>query len=406
MIDFALFMKNQYSSTTLTINLAAIAENYRALKNNCAKNCVVSAVVKADAYGLGVLEVASALENAGCSTFFVANLDEGVELRNILPQVKIYVLHGLVAGQEDVFVKHNLTPVLNSIQQVNLWLQHSEKMQEKLSCVLHFDTGMNRLGIKGKGKREGEGGEGIRGKGEGQWVINNEQKKKKDYSPFPFSLLLSPLTSHSSLNIEYIMSHLACADEENHPMNSQQLVEFQNVAGNFEGIKLSLANSSGIFLGQKYHFDMVRPGVALYGANPTPYTKNPMKNVVTLTSKILQIELVDRAGAVGYGASYKLHHGTKIATIAVGYADGYLRSLSNQGICAIDGVIVPVIGRVSMDLVTVDVTKIPDEKLYVGAEVELIGENIPVDVVAGRAGTIGYEILTSLGARYRRRFKV
>jgi alanine racemase len=204
----------------------------------------------------------------------------------------------------------------------------------------------------------------------------------------------------ATLDIKYIMSHLACADEKEHAKNSEQLIEFKSLAKKFTGIKLSIANSAGVFLGREYHLDMVRPGIALYGGNPTINSQNRMKNVIKLTSKILQIERVDSAGTVGYGATHKITRGTKIATIAVGYANGYLRSLSDRGICAVNGHIVPVIGRVSMDLVTIDVTKIPDEKLF-DAEVELIGDYISVNEVAQKAGTISYEIITSLGGRYR-----
>ncbi len=359
-------MKNQYASTTLTINLAAIAENYNILKSNCSKNCLVSSVVKANAYGLGVDAVASRLAKEGCNIFFVANLDEAVELRGILTEAQIFVLHGLTEGQEEAFVNYEIIPVLNSSYQVDLWKQYSIIKQKKLSCALHFDTGMNRLGLR----------------------FSNYLEVGKDFSDY--------------FDIKYIMSHLACADDKSHQLNREQLNEYQAIKSHFKGIKLSIANSSAIFLGEDYHFDMVRPGIALYGGNPAPYIANPMKNVINLTSKILQIEQVDRASTIGYGASHKLKLGMKIATIAAGYADGYLRSLSNVGICAVGGVIVPVIGRVSMDIVTLDVTNVPDPHLKIGAEVELIGDNIPVDIIAGKAGTIAYEILTSLGSRYKK----
>jgi len=357
---------NHYASTILTINLNAVRENYKILKAEVGGSKVM-AVVKANAYGLGVAQIAPALAIDGCDSFFVANLDEALELRETLSDVTIFVLHGIIAGQEDVFTENNITPVLNCIDQVNIWQKYAIKKQKNLPCILHFDTGMNRLGIRKE-------------------TISNGKLKSEN------------------LDIKYIMSHLACADEKEHAKNKEQLLEFHSIAKNFPGIKLSIANSGAIFLGKDYHLDMVRPGVAIYGVNPSIDSPNNMKNVVSLTSKILQIEQVDSAGTVGYGAKYKIKAGTRIATIAVGYADGYLRSLSDCGICAIGGQIVPVIGRVSMDLVTVDVTKIPVEKLA-GAEIELIGDNISVDVVAKRAGTIGYEILTSLGSRYKRIYR-
>jgi alanine racemase len=333
-------MNNQYSSTTLTINLQAIRENYRILKGMVGGG-IIAPAVKANAYGLGIKKIAPVLENEGCNMFFVANLDEALELRELLPNVTIFVLHGIVLDQEDIFTAYNITPVLNSTYQINIWQQHAIKKQEILDCILHFDTGMNRLGIRG--------------------II--------DVNINP--LYINPL---------YIMSHLACADDKMHPKNNAQLLEFQSIAKNFTGKKLSLANSGGIFLGKNYHLDMVRPGIAIYGCNPLNNLPNPMKNVINLTSKILQIERVDRAVTVGYGALRKVERGTKIATIAVGYADGYLRCLGDRGICAIGGVFVPVIGRISMDLITLDVTEIADAKLSEIEEIELIGDNIPVDV--------------------------
>jgi alanine racemase len=359
-------MKNQHSSTTLAVNLNAVRENYRILKKE-ASNAKVSAVVKANAYGLGVAAIAPQLNTEGCDSFFVANLDEALELRQILPHVMIFVLHGILSGQEACFTQNNLRPVLNSTEQINIWQQHAIKKRKTLPCIIHFDTGMNRLGISAS-KVNGQHG----------FSIENT----------------------ATLDIKYIMSHLACADEKEHAKNSEQLIEFKSLAKKFTGIKLSIANSAGVFLGREYHLDMVRPGIALYGGNPTINSQNRMKNVIKLTSKILQIERVDSAGTVGYGATHKITRGTKIATIAVGYANGYLRSLSDRGICAVNGHIVPVIGRVSMDLVTIDVTKIPDEKLF-DAEVELIGDYISVNEVAQKAGTISYEIITSLGGRYR-----
>lgn len=362
------FMKNQYSTTILTVDLAAIRENYRILQKICGSNCKISGVVKANAYGLGIEPVAKTLAGEGCDEFFVANLDEALTLRKILPDITIFVLHGIMPGEEEAFEYNKITPVLNSIQHINLLLQRSVLIGYKLPCAIHFNTGMNRLGF-----------DSISGK---KFLLDNDIIQK--------------------LDVKYITSHLACSDEANNPMNKQQLVEFQNITKDFEGERLSFANSGAVFLGNEYHFNMARCGLALYGGNPNNSSINPMKNVVKLTSKMLQIHQIDRDGTVGYGASHKVTAGTKTATIAIGYADGYLRSLSNSGICAVDGIIVPIIGRVSMDLVILDVTNVPDSKLEVGREVELIGENIPVETVALKAGTISYEILTSLGPRYKR----
>lgn len=346
-------MTNPYADSTLKISLSAIADNYRLLNKTGGKS---AAVVKANAYGLGVEKVAPAIAKAGCSDFFVANLDEAIELRGILPKSAIYVFHGIHKGQEKIFREYKLIPVLNSMEQVKLCTAG------KLSGVLHFDTGMNRLGMSQK---------------DAEYIAENVR-----------------------LDIKYIMSHLACADVKGDPKNKEQLAAIKKISQLFPKIPVSFANSSGIFLGNGYHFDMVRPGSALYGVNPKPWTKNPMKPVVLLSGKILQIREIDTAQTVGYGASCKLPAGSKIAVLPVGYADGYLRSLGNKAFCAIGGKKVPLVGRVSMDLITIDVSKIKDIKA--GSEVELIGNNMPVDDVAEKAGTIGYEILTSLGSRYKR----
>lgn len=361
-------MKNKYSASELTINLAAIGKNYRTLCKK-AQGTKVASVVKANAYGLGVAKVAPVLAKEGCRDFFVATIDEAIELRRILQKENIYAFNGAVDKQQKLCRKFNIIPVLNSMYQVNIFRQYSETEGEKTSVAIHLDTGMNRLGIR----REGE-----------------IEELAENYKAW-------------GLDIKFIMSHLSCADEKNHPMNKSQLQTFKEYKKLFAAKKLSLANSAGIFLGKNYHFDMVRPGISLYGGKPNnSCAKNPMKNVARLTSRVLQIEQIDRKGAVGYGATHSLAKGAKIATVAVGYADGYLRSLSNRGICYIGDIAVPVVGRVSMDLITLDVSNVPDKMLTQGAEVELIGDNIPVDVVAGKAGTISYEILTSLGGRYKR----
>lgn len=349
-------MNNEYSDSILTIDLAAIAENYKILQKQ-APNSEAAAVVKANAYGLGVEKIAPVLWDAGCRKFFVANLDEAVQLRSVLPEAFVAVFHGIRKGQGSIFKDKNLVPVLNSPEQIEVW----QKSNKGGNCILHFDTGMTRLGLS-----------------------------ERDAENFDFS----------QLNIEYVMSHLACADDKGHELNREQLNKIIKINRIFPKIKVSLCNSYGAFLGGEYHFDLIRPGMALYGVNPVPERNNPMKSVVKVIAKILQIHKIDSNRAVGYGASYNLKTGVVTATIPVGYADGYLRYLGNKGFCAIDGVKVPVIGRVSMDLITLDVTKISGIKA--GDEVEIIGDTIKVDDVAEKAATIGYEILTSLGQRYKR----
>mgnify|MGYP002777136753 CR=1 FL=1 len=359
-----------HSDSFLEIDLGAIAHNYKYLakKSGAAET---AAVVKANAYGLGVKQVADKLEKSGCKSFFVATLDEALELRSAMKKNSIFVFHGLGKNQEKIFLEKQIIPVLNDIYQIDLWKKFAKKIQKKLPSVLHIDTGMNRLGL-------------------------SQQEAKK---------FLADKKNFSSLDIKYLMTHLACANEQS-AMNSIQLEDFGAITALQPDIPSSIANSSGIFLGQKFRQDLVRPGSALYGVNPSSSNKNPMKNVVTLTAKIIQIrEITGKRETVGYGATKTISAGSRIAIIPVGYADGYLRHLSNSGIVYFDGCELPIIGRVSMDLTIIDITKISPNKIKIGSEIELIGRHVPVDLVAKKAGTIGYEILTNLGSRYNRKYK-
>jgi alanine racemase len=357
------------SGAILTIDLGAIVANYRALQARLGPvSC--SAVVKADAYGLGLREVAPALAAAGCRTFFVAHLEEGVALRAHLPSPEIFVLNGPVEGDERVFEAHDLAPVLNSPDQVDRWASLCRARGSR-PAALHIDTGMSRLGL----------------------------------SEDELDRLAAEPGRLGGIDCRFVMSHLACAEEPQHPMNARQLSLFNAARARLPAMRACFANSSGIFLGPPYHFDMARPGVALYGANPTPDRENPMRPVVRLEARILQIREIDPPRTVGYGAAHRVDRRTKIATVAIGYADGYLRSLSGRGICHVAGHKVSVIGRVSMDLTTLDVTDVPPALALPGALAEIVGPNHSVDAVASEAGTIAYEILTSLGSRYRRQYR-
>ncbi len=351
----------------LTIDLDAITANYRLLSAT-AKGAECAAVVKADAYGLGVAKVAPALEVVGCKTFFVATLDEGIELRGILPQADIHILNGILLNTEDDFTAYNLIPVLNTLTQIEDWKRHCGRKEQVFPADIHFDTGMNRLGL-----------------------APDER----------FELYERPELL-ADMDIRLCMSHLACADVLDHPMNNRQLNNFTEIRRMIPIGRECLANSSGIYLSPLFHLDMVRPGCALYGINPRPEIPNPMAQAVHLQGKILQTRDVDSPMTVGYGASHKVTEKGKIATVAVGYADGYLRSLSSKAKVAIGDFKVDVVGRVSMDLIAVDVTKVPENLAKPGGFVDVIGPHNPVDVVAKNAGTIGYEILTSLGNRYHR----
>jgi alanine racemase len=355
----------------LTIDLGALAENYRRL---CAElgSVPCAAVVKADGYGLGLTRVAPALFQAGARRFFVAQLGEAVALRGAVPEAaEILVLNGLAAGPAAEFRARRIVPVLNSLGEVDTWRAEARAAGNPLPAALHIDTGMSRLGLP---------------RGE-------------------LDTLAAEPGRLDGISLTHVMSHLACADTPRHPLNATQLAEFRAARARLPAAPASFANSSGIFLGADYHFDLARPGVALYGINPIPGRPNPMRQVVRLQGKILQLREIDAHRTVGYGASHRAAEPTRVATVAVGYADGYLRSLSNRGSAWLGNQRVPVVGRVSMDLITLDVTGVSPNSARPGALVDLIGPELTADHVAEAAGTIGYEILTSLGQRYHRVYK-
>ena len=330
-------------TATLAISLKAVADNYLLLKKKCAPaECAV--VVKADAYGLGLEPVARTLWKAGARFFYVALLEEAIALRGILPDAKIAVLNGIERAYKKEQEHYRLISVMN---------HHGD-----LPGILHVDTGMNRLGFS-----------------------------MEDAAKIPGGL------------ISWVMSHLACADTPEHPMNDEQYRRFNAIRKSFPAAKASLANSSGIFLKKCFYFDQVRPGCALYGVNPTPSKKTPMQPVLTLTAPILQTRIVEQNGTVGYGATVKVKKGMQLATIGLGYADGLLRSIEGNGEVIIAGKRAPILGRISMDLIVANISHLPVKEY---TEAEIIGKKITVDQVAEAAGTIGYEVLTRLGSRFKR----
>jgi alanine racemase len=355
----------------LEIDLAGIVTNWRLLAQRVAPaGC--AAVVKADAYGLGAPQVSSALAAAGCQRFFVATLDEGIALRSVLPEpCEICVLNGPLPRSSAEFVRYRLVPVLNEPGQIADWAEIAALRQGVLPAMLHVDTGMARLGI----------------------------------STREFEELATELRGYSAVCWRALISHLACADDPAHPLNAIQLARFASARSRFGGLTASLAASSGIFLGREYHFDFVRPGAALYGVNPRQDSSNPMQQVIRLKGRILQVREIDRGEPVGYGAAHVMDAPGRLATVAVGYADGWLRSLSHRGFGRIDGTCVPLLGRVSMDLVVFDVSAVDPSRVRPGGFVELLGDDYGVDAAAADAGTIGYEILTALGRRYHRVFR-
>jgi alanine racemase len=349
----------------LEIDLGGIVANWHLLAQKAAP-ALCAAVVKANAYGLGAAPVARALQAAGCRLFFVATLDEGIALRAALgPEPEISVFNGPFPGTAPEFTRHQLIPVLNDPGQIEAW-----KSQPGLPAILHVDTGMSRLGLTAR----------------------------------EFAALAGELPQ-SGIAWRAVISHLACADTPDHPLNEQQRTRFAAAARHMPGVPAGLAASSGIFLGPPYHLDLVRPGAGLYGVNPQPGGPNPLRQVVRLTGKILQIREIDRGESVGYGAAHVMETAGRVATVAVGYADGWLRSLSHRGCGYIAGKRISLLGRVSMDLVTFDVSAIEPALAHPGALVELLGEHYGVDDAAADAGTIGYEILTALGARYHRIYR-
>lgn len=354
----------------LTIDLAAIADNWRQLKARVGRaDC--AAVVKADAYGLGAARVAPALYAAGARRFFVAHLDEAIALRPLLPaDATVAVLHGPPPGTEREFVVHGVQPVLNSRAQLDGWRALAQRLDCELAAYVQVDSGMARLGLPADELRALAGDAG--------------------------ALL--------GVRVAGVMSHLACADEPSNPANAQQREAFVAARRMLPAAPASLAASSGIFLGPDYHFDLVRPGAALYGVAPVAGAPNPMRPVVRLQGKVIQTRTIEAGTPVGYGHSWHAAQTTRIATVAVGYADGWLRALGNGGAVHCHGIALPLVGRVSMDTVTVDASQLPDGALPPGTLVELIGNANPVDAVAARAGTIGYELLTSLGQRYARHY--
>jgi alanine racemase len=358
----------------LTVDLSALEANWRALgRRIMPSEC--AAVIKADAYGCGIEPVAERLSKAGCKTFFVADLFEARRARSAAPDAAIYVLNGLLPGTAPAFADLRARPVIGSMVELAEWDAFCSAQQWHGGAALHVDTGMNRLGITA-----------------------NE------------AAALAPRIRSENHGITLLMSHLVSAEVQDHPLNERQIALFREVRILYRGITSSLANSSGIFLGNSAHCDMARPGVALYGVNPTPGRSNPMRPVIELQARIVQVRVVPKGETVGYNAGWTAKRQTRLAVVAVGYADGYLRAAGASdetpgGDAIVAGKRCPIAGRVSMDLIAIDVTDLPDGSARRGDLAKLIGDEISVDDVASAAGTIGYEVLTSLGKRYHRVYR-
>jgi alanine racemase len=355
----------------LTIDLGALAANWQALAARAGK-AATAATVKADAYGLGIEHAASALAEAGCHSFFVALPDEGIRVREAVSDATIYVLGGLIPGAGDAYAAADLRPVLNSRPEIEEWTALRRK-GIATQAAIHIDTGMNRLGL----------------------TLGEVRK------------LAERRDLREALGLSLVMSHLACSDTPDHPLNRKQLAAFRAVRTLIPDLPASLANSGGVFLGPEYHFDVVRPGIALYGGRPVSGVANPMRPVVTLEALVLQVREAKAGETIGYGAGETLRRPSRIAIVGVGYADGYQRraGASDRRMGAsgfIRGAAAPILGRVSMDLIAFDVTDIPGVER--GDWLELFGPNVSIDDVATHADTISYELLTSLGRRYSRTY--
>jgi alanine racemase len=353
----------------LQINLKAVADNYKTLtKRYTGRTC--AAVVKADAYGLGAETIVPVLKKQGCRLFFVAQANEAAELFPVLRGGgRIAVLNGVLPGDEEFFIENDVIPVLNDLEQIERWSNLCRERERPAPAFIHLDTGMSRLGL----------------------------------TPLDVSNLVD---RYSSLLYGFekagYMTHPVAADEAGNPVTKEQYDLFMKWYRRLPPAPRGFCNSSAIFRNDDYHLEFCRPGIALWGGNPTPETTNPMRSVVNLKVKVLQIREIDENQPVGYGGTWRAKRKSRIATLALGYADGWLRSLSNSGKLLIKGQEVPYVGRVSMDAITVDITDLPGKPLKTGDMVSVLDDKMTVDDVASAAGTIGYEILTSLGHRYRR----
>jgi len=349
----------------LTLDLDALAANYQALRKR-AGDAELAPAVKADGYGLGAALVADRLWSEGARSFYVARLSEGVALRQALGDraATIYVLDGATPGSGDALEGANLVPVLNSLPQIEAW--NAQARAGRLRAALHVDTGMNRLGLR----------------------------------PEEVKVLVGATDRLKRLDLDLVISHLACADEPSHPLNASQLARFQEAVALLPSAKRSLSNSAGLFLGDAYRFDQARPGISLYGGGPEGVPHPEIRAVATVEAPILQVRVVPRGESVGYGAGWTASDTTRVAIVAAGYADGVLRASHPNGQVWFDGARRRLLGRVSMDLIAVEITDC--DAARPGARVELFGSNLPIDEAAAAAGTSAYELLTRVAPRAHR----
>jgi alanine racemase len=358
----------------LTIDLDALAWNFKHLRA-LATPAECAAVVKADGYGCGLEPVAALLRQAGCDTFFVADVAEGRRLRAVDAEATVYILDGLPPGTAEIFARHNLRPVIGSTTELAEWDAFTGTQGWTGGFALHVDTGMNRLGV----------------------TIEE-------------AAAIAPRLARQDHGLTLLMSHFVASQFRENSRNAEQMLAFRNLRALFRGVPASIANSSGIFLNSSAHLDLVRPGVALYGVNPTPGQQNPMRPVVELKVRIAQVRNLPVGDTVGYDATWTARRPSRIAVATMGYADGFFRSAGGDdqkpgASLIVGGQPCPIVGRISMDLMALDVTDLPEHSVRRGDFATVIGESRDVDALAGQLGTIGYEILTSLGRRFARVYK-
>lgn len=367
-LPFSLSVSSQETGVVI-VDLTAIQKNYRTFEEHIAPTAIAP-VIKANAYGLGMIPVCDTLTKVGAKEFFVATIDEGIALKKAIPFASVYVLYGIFSDTTEVFWRHHLTPVLNTLEQIDRWNKFAQLKNEKLSAVIHFDTGMSRTGLTLK---------------EVEWLTNNQHV-------------------FDSLDIKYVMSHLACSEVPSHPMNKKQKDAFQKFSEAFPSIKKSLSASTLMKMDGESHYDMARLGYGLYGfCYDTPTIQ--LVSCLHVYSRIVQLRDVVPGDTVGYGATYVVEKSGRLATLSMGYADGYHRFLHNYKTYVYIGPYKAyLVGRISMDFCVVDVSHIPADYLYEGAWVEMIGRNIRVaDLISG-TDFIPHEVPISLGNRYQRHY--
>lgn len=361
-------MNSPSHTAVLTVDLRSIIANWQLLKDRHGGG-ETAAVVKADAYGLGMVPVATALFNAGCNRFFVATLHEAIKLRAALSNVDIYVFEGVLAGVEAEYVHYQLRPVLNTPDQLIRWKHCAATHPEALKAAIHIDTAMQRLGLS----------------------LNELQRA---------DVLEAARATYADL----LMTHYACASDENNPINALQLEKITAAHALLPQLRTCYANSSGHFLPPAYHGDITRPGCALYGITPVDHGANPMQPVATLRAPILQVRTMEESGTLGYTATAHVSKGMRTVTVGIGYADGVLRTGSNRLYGYIGEHRIPLLGRVTMDMLCFDASTIPESALESATSLTLMDNRQTVDDLARMYGTIGYEVLTSMGGRVQRAY--